>query len=44
MTETKVLLTTEEATSWLLDSIALYHITPFQSKEDYVLKLTGKQS
>jgi hypothetical protein len=30
-TEAEVLLTTEEATSWLLDSGASYHVTPFRS-------------
>jgi hypothetical protein len=31
-TEAEVLLTTEEATSWLLDSGASYHVTPFRSQ------------
>jgi hypothetical protein len=32
MTEAKVLLTTEEATSWLLDLGTSYHITPFRTQ------------
>jgi ATP-binding cassette subfamily B (MDR/TAP) protein 1 len=31
-TEVEVLLTTEGATSWLLDSGASYHVTPFRSQ------------
>jgi hypothetical protein len=31
-TEAKVLLTKEDATSWLLDSGASYHVTPFRSQ------------
>jgi hypothetical protein len=31
-TEAKVLLTTEDATSWLLDSGASYHVTPFRAQ------------
>jgi hypothetical protein len=31
-TEAEVLLTTDEATSWLLDSGALYHVTPFRTQ------------
>jgi hypothetical protein len=31
-TEAEVLLTTEEATSWLFDSGASYHVTPFRSQ------------
>jgi ATP-binding cassette subfamily B (MDR/TAP) protein 1 len=30
--EAKVLLTTEDATSWLLDSGASYHVTPFRAQ------------
>jgi hypothetical protein len=30
-TEAEVLFTTEEATSWLLDLGASYHVTPFRS-------------
>ena len=32
ITEAEVLLTTEESTSWLLDSGAFYHVTPFWSQ------------
>jgi hypothetical protein len=32
MTEAEVLLTTEDATSWLLDSGSSYHVTPFRSQ------------
>jgi ATP-binding cassette subfamily B (MDR/TAP) protein 1 len=32
MTEAEVLLTTEDATSWLLDSGASYHVTPFRTQ------------
>jgi hypothetical protein len=32
LTEAKVLLTMEEATSWLLDSGTSYHVTPFRSQ------------
>ena len=32
ITEAEVLLTTEESTSWLLDSGASYHVTPFRSQ------------
>jgi uncharacterized protein YunC (DUF1805 family) len=32
MIEAEVLLTTEEATSWLLNSGASYHVTPFRSQ------------
>jgi hypothetical protein len=31
-TEAEVLLTTEEATSWLIDSGASYHVTPFRTQ------------
>jgi hypothetical protein len=31
-TEAEVLLTTEDATSWLLDSGASYHVTPFRTQ------------
>jgi hypothetical protein len=30
--EAKVLLMTEDATSWLLDSVASYHVTPFRTQ------------
>ena len=32
MTETEVLLTTDEATSWLLDSGVSFHVTPYRSQ------------
>jgi hypothetical protein len=31
-TEAEVVLTTEDATSWLLDSSASYHVTPFRTQ------------